>query len=177
VLYRLAHPIPAAVLFNGLALLLHWQEVVNLAAENGLFHYALHAGVVTTGLLLWVPVCGPFPELRLSHLAQMLYLFVTSIVPTVPAAWLTFAEGAVYEAYDIPARMWDLSVTTDQQVAGLFMKLFVGGYLWVIIAIRFFQWASRHMEAERHGVTLSERDVLTWDQVQAEFDRHPAPRP
>ena len=30
----------------------------------------------------------------------MIYLFLQSVVPTVPAAWLTFAEGAVYKAYD-----------------------------------------------------------------------------
>ena len=45
-------------------------------------------------LLMWMPVCGPLPELRLSLPAQMIYLFLMSIIPTVPAAWLTFAEGA-----------------------------------------------------------------------------------
>ena len=29
---------------------------------------------------------------------KMIYLFAQSIVPTVPAGWLTFAEGAVYKA-------------------------------------------------------------------------------
>jgi putative membrane protein len=173
--YRLAHPIPAAVIFNALALFLHWQVVVNASVDNGLLHYALHVAVVTAGLLFWIPVCGPLPELRLSFLAQMLYLFVASIVPTVPAAWLTFAEGAVYEAYDIPQRLWGLSVTTDQQIAGLMMKLLAGGYLWLIITIRFFQWAARHMEAERQGIDVSEREVLTWDDVRQEFEKHPAP--
>ena len=31
---------------------------------------------------------------------KMIYLFLQSVVPTVPAGWLTFAEGAVYKAYD-----------------------------------------------------------------------------
>jgi hypothetical protein len=66
-------------------------------------------------------------------------------------------------------------VTTDQQIAGLLMKLVAGGYLWVIITIRFFQWAARHMEAERYGVEVSERQVLTWDDVRQEFEKHPAP--
>jgi putative membrane protein len=144
--YQLARPLPAAILFNGLALLLHWQVLVNASVSNALLHYVLHVGVVSTGLLLWIPVCGPFPERRLSHPGQMLYLFVTSIVPTVPAAWLTFADGAVYSAYDIPARLWGVSVTTDQQVAGLIMKLGAGGFLWVIITMRFFQWAKSQME-------------------------------
>ena len=40
--------------------------------------------LVSTALLFWIPVCGPFPELRISPPAQMIYLFVASIVPTVP---------------------------------------------------------------------------------------------
>lgn len=143
--YQLSRPIPAVLLFNGLALLLHWKVLVNASVDNGLLHYGLHVGVVTTALLLWIPVCGPFPERRLSHPAQMLYLFVTSIVPTVPAGWLTFADGAVYSAYDIPARLWDISVTSDQQAAGMLMKVVAGGFLWLVIAIRFFQWAGTQM--------------------------------
>jgi putative membrane protein len=174
-LHRLARPIPASVIFNGLALLVHWQVVVNTSSTNGLFHYGVHTALVVAAVLFWIPVCGPFPELRIAIPAQMLHLFVASIVPTVPGAWLTFAEGAVYSAYDIPQRMFDITVTSDQQAAGLIMKLAAGTYLWVIIAGLFFTWASRHHDADRRGVVPSEREVLTWDQVRAEFDRHPAP--
>lgn len=172
--HRLARPVPAALAFNSVALLSHWQLIVNTSSQNGLFHYGMHTVIVVTAFLLWIPVCGPLPELRISMPAQMLYLFITSIVPTVPGAWLTFAEGALYSAYDIPDRLWGLSVTTDQQVAGLFMKLGAGTYLWVIIAGIFFTWASRHGEAGQRGVVPSERDILTWDQVQREFEQHPA---
>ena len=115
---RMARPVPAGLAFNALALLSHWQVIVNGASQNGLFHYGMHTLLVTTAVLFWIPVCGPFPELRISPPAQMIYLFVTSIVPTVPGAWLTFADGAVYSVYDIPARLWGVSVTSDQQVAG-----------------------------------------------------------
>jgi putative membrane protein len=174
-LHRLARPIPAAVIFNGLALLIHWHVIVNLSAQNGLFHYGVHTALVSAAVLFWIPVCGPLPELRIALPAQMLYLFVASIVPTVPGAWLTFAEGAVYSAYDIPQRLWDVTVTSDQQAAGLIMKVAAGTYLWVIIAGLFFTWAARHHDADRKGVVPSEREVLTWDQVRAEFDKHPAP--
>ncbi|MDP1821563.1 MAG: cytochrome c oxidase assembly protein [Acidimicrobiales bacterium] len=174
-LHKLARPIPAAVLFNGLALLTHAQFMVNGASENGLFHYGVHTAIVFTAFLLWIPVCGPFPELRISMPAQMLYLFSTSIVPTVPGAWLTFADGAVYRVYDIPQRLGGISVTSDQQVAGLIMKLVGGTYLWLLIAVIFFTWANRHHEADRRGETLSERDVLTWDEVKAELESTPAP--
>ncbi len=173
--HRLARPVPAALLFNGLVLLSHWPAVVNAASEHALFHYGMHSALVLTAFLLWIPVCGPLPELRIPMPAQMLYLFVTSIVPTVPGAWLTFAQGAVYKVYDIPDRLGGISVTSDQQVAGLIMKLGAGSYLWVLIASIFFRWASRHDEADRRGESPSEREVLTWDRVQAEFDRAPAP--
>ncbi len=174
--HKLARQVPAAAMFNGLVLLSHWQVVVNEASENALFHYGMHTALVTTAFLLWIPVCGPLRELRIPMPAQMLYLFITSIIPTVPGAWLTFAEGAVYRVYDIPDRLWGISVTTDQQAAGLIMKIAGGTYLWVIIATIFFVWAGRHDDADRRGLTPTERDVLTWDQVRAELDATPAPK-
>ena len=37
-----------------------------------------------------------------------------------------------------------IGITTDQQLAGLVMKLIGGIYLWVWIATRFFQWSRRN---------------------------------
>lgn len=179
--HRFARPVPAALIFNSLALLLHWQFVVNTASTNGLFHYGVHTTVVTAAFLLWLPVCGPLPELRISVPAQMIYLFVTSLVPTVPGAWLIFAEGAVYSAYDIPQRMFGISVTTDQQIAGAIMKLGAGTYLWVVITVLFFTWSARNEEADRQvakavaAARLARSEVLTWDDVEAAFEEHPPP--
>jgi putative membrane protein len=173
--YKIARPVPAAVAFNALQLLTHWPGVVNTSVENALIHYVVHAALVSTAFLLWIPVCGPLPELRISYPAQMLYLFVTSIVPTVPAAWLTFAEGSVYSAYDIPQRLGDISVTTDQQAAGLMMKLVAGGFLWLIITIRFFQWASKFSDTDKAVDQAGPVHDLTWADVEREFEKHPPP--
>ncbi len=177
VLRRLARPVVAGVLFNFVVLFTHWQNVVNTSVANAPVHYGVHVLVVFSALLMWLPVCGPVPELRMSLPGQMIYLFLMSIVPTVPAAWLTFAEGVVYSAYDTPARLWGLSATTDQQLAGLIMKLAGGTYLWGLIVVLFFRWASRHEAAERAGRVVTERELLTWEQVEAEFERlGPAPK-
>lgn len=170
VIRRFARPVPAGLAFNALALLSHWQVIVNGASSNGLFHYGMHTALVATAVLFWIPVCGPFPELRISQPAQMIYLFVASIVPTVPGAWLTFAEGAVYSVYDIRERLWGIDVTSDQQIAGLVMKLGAGTYLWTLIALIFFHWASRHTAIR------DPQAPLTYQQVQQEFQEHPAPR-
>ncbi|CAN5241621.1 hypothetical protein BH18ACT4_BH18ACT4_16210 [soil metagenome] len=172
----LARPVVAGVVFNAVVVFTHWQAVVNTSVESPPVHYGVHVLVVGTALLMWLPVCGPVPELRMSLPGQMVYLFLMSIVPTVPAAWLTFADGVVYSAYDTPLRLWGVSATTDQQVAGLIMKLLGGFYLWTLIIVLFFTWASRHEAAERAGRTVTEHDVLTWEQVEAELQRAgPAP--
>ena len=93
---------------------------------------------------MWIPVVSPIPELRLSLPGQMFYLFLMSIIPTIPAAWLTFAEGNVYRHYDDGYLMWGISVQSDQQAAGLIMKLIGGFYLWSIIVFKFYVFAREH---------------------------------
>ncbi len=173
--YWLARPVPAALVFNGVLLFSHAPGVVNLAVQSAVVHYSIHTALLTTALFMWMPVCGPLPELRISYPAQMLYLFVISIVPTVPAAWLTFADGVVYKAYDVPNRLWGISVTSDQQAAGAIMKLVGGSYLWLIITIRFFQWAKNFSDTDSAADQAGPVHDLTWDTVQREFDAHPAP--
>ena len=157
--------------FNALALLSHWQVVVNSASSNGLFHYGMHTALVLTAVLFWIPVCGPFPELRISPPAQMVYLFVASIVPTVPGAWLTFAEGAVYSVYDIPDRLWGSRSPATSRSPALLMKLGAGSYLWLLITIIFFRWAS-HQRVEPHAT----RPRSPTTRSSASSASHPPPR-
>ncbi|MDZ7734419.1 MAG: cytochrome c oxidase assembly protein [Acidimicrobiia bacterium] len=105
-LRRLSRPVAAGVLFNAVVIFTHWPTIVNLSVESGSFHYTVHVLVVASALLMWMPVCGPIPEWRISMPAQMVYLFLMSIVPTVPPAWLTLAENPVYAAYDHGQRLW-----------------------------------------------------------------------
>ena len=131
-------PVVAGVIFNGVVMLLHAPLMVNASVENGVLHYALHLLVVTSALLMWMPVCGPIPEFRMGVAGTMIYLFLQSVVPTVPAAWLTFAEGIVYDAYDKPVRLWGISAVDDQQLAGAIMKIGGGFFLWGIVIYLFF---------------------------------------
>ena len=129
----------AGVLFNVVVMVTHIPDVVDRSVSNGPMHYSLHVLVVLTALLMWMPVCGPERSFRLQYGGMMIYLFLMSVIPTVPAAWLTFAEGSVYKHYDIPTSVWGLSVTTDQQLAGAVMKSAGGIFLWTIIVVIFFR--------------------------------------
>lgn len=170
VLRVLTRPVVAGVLFNLFQVLTHWGAVVNLSVENGAFHYVLHLGVFFSALLMWFPVVGPLEEVEMSEPAKMFYLFLMSIVPTVPAGWLTFAEGIVYDAYDSPERLWGISARDDQQAAGAVMKVIGGFYLWILIAIRFFRYAGGQREAD-HVARRARTRELTFAEVEREFDR------
>jgi putative membrane protein len=132
-------PVVAGLLFNCVIMVTHIPQMVNRSVSNGLLHYSLHVLVVTSALLMWSPICGPDRSRHLGYGGKMIYLFLMSVVPTVPAAWLTFADGAVYKHYDIAVRVWGLSVTTDQQLAGAIMKTGGSIYLWTIVVVIFFR--------------------------------------
>jgi putative membrane protein len=142
-LYRavrfLTRPVVAAVVYNLVVVTTHIPALVNRSAAGGPLHYGLHVILVTSALMLWTPVCGPAREWRMTYGGMMPYLFATSLVPTIPAGWLTFAEGSVYNHYDTPVRVWGLSVLSDQQLAGGIMKLGGSMFMWTLIIIIFFK--------------------------------------
>lgn len=178
-------PIVAAVLFNASVMVIHIPGLVNASVANPLLHYLLHVMVVTTSLLMWMPVLGPLPELRMGALAASIYLFLQSVVPTVPAGWLVFAEGVVYAPYgEQTVRLWGIDVTTDQQLAGAVMKVAGGVYLWSFVVYYFFRRfaagygtnqdyrrSSRMPDAE---ITGHDELPLTTADIEREFARTPA---
>jgi len=141
---RISNPIAAGICFNFVVIVTHLPFAVNYSIENGSFHYFIHLAVFISSLWMWLPIINPMKEFRISLPTQMVYLFLMSVVPTIPAGFLTFAGGALYDAYDHQVRLWGIDITTDQQLAGFVMKLVGGVYLWVWIAARFFQWSRRN---------------------------------
>jgi putative membrane protein len=159
----LARPLIALVLFNGTIAAMHWEPVVTLQSGSGLFHLTFHFLLIGSGLLMWTNVVTPVPELgRLSDPAKMLYLFLQSVVPTVPASFLTFASTPLYEIYENAPRLWGLSAGTDQMLAGLLMKIGGGLLLWSVITVMFFMWNARE-EAQTS-------EEVTWDDFERELE-------
>jgi putative membrane protein len=168
---KLARPFPALVVFNVLVVVTHWPTFVDATLKSELLHFGIHAALFLSALAMWAPVTAPLPELRpLTPPAQMLYLFLQSIVPTVPASFLVFAEKPIYRFYETVPRLWSLSAGEDQRVAGLLMKIGGGLLLWMVIAVLFFRWHAAEEENERearHWRALEreiegERDPMRW---------------
>lgn len=162
---RLARPLPAAVVYNTVIVVSHWPLVVNTSLRQHPVHLVVHSVIFASALLMWFPVVNRLPELpTLSYPGRMLYLFLQSVLPTVPASFLTFGQGIMYRFYAEAPRPFPISVIDDQQVAGALMKVYAGSILWAVIAILFFRWYASE-QRQREDATL------TWEDVERELRR------
>jgi putative membrane protein len=155
--------IPALLIFNIVLVFTHWPLIVNEALRSGLVHFLIHALLLVSSLIVWMPIVSPLPEIpRLAPVMQMLYLFAWSVVPTVPASFLTFGSSPLYKFYEGVPHLFGLSTLEDQQAAGLIMKIGAGLLLWGVIAVVFFRWASEEERANtpRHGLDEMDRELM-----------------
>ncbi|MCA1834646.1 MAG: cytochrome c oxidase assembly protein [Actinomycetota bacterium] len=160
----LSRPFFALVLFNTVIVLTHWPAVVTAAVGHELVHFGIHAVLVFAALIMWMPVLSPVIEIpRLSYPGQMVYLFLQSLVPTVPASFLTFGSRPLYHVYEAFTRPGGMSALTDQRMAGLIMKIVGGAILWGWIGVLFFRWYAM----EKTGGV----DALNWRDVDRQLNR------
>ncbi len=137
----MTRPLVALLTFNAILLFMHWPAVVELSVGSEWIHFGLHVLLVASALVMWWPVMSPLPELpALSAPGQMMYLFLQSLTPTIPASFLTFGDHLLYPVYGTFPRIWGVDALTDQLIAGLIMKLIGGLILWGFIAVVFFRW-------------------------------------
>jgi len=172
----MARPVPGLIQFNLVLVLSHWPAVVEATLLHHSLHFVAHAVLLVSALLMWMPVASTIPEVpRARPPTQMLYMFLQTVIPTVPASFLTFGAKPLYRIYETFPRLWGVPALTDQQVAGLIMKIGAGFYLWTIIAVVFFRWYEREEgQADSGPEPPSEPaeppdDVLLWADVEREL--------
>ncbi len=140
----LTRPVVALMVFNTVLFFTHWPAVVDAAVTDELTHFALHVLIVGSALVLWWPIVSPLPEMpALPAPGQMLYLFLQSLAPTIPASFLTFGTRPLYPVYVGFPRIWGMDALTDQLIAGLIMKIVGGLILWGVMSAVFFRWGDR----------------------------------
>jgi putative membrane protein len=154
-------PVVALIFFNAVLLFTHWPEVVEASVGSEPLHFSLHVLIVSSAVVMWWPVLSPLPERpALPPPGQLLYLFLQSLAPTIPASFLTFGQTLLYPVYGTFPRIWGISAATDQLVAGLIMKLGGGLILWGFIVVVFFNWHARERDGwDALALREVERDV------------------
>jgi putative membrane protein len=166
VLRVVARPGIAGLLYTIWLVFSHWPKAMDLALEHEPVHFLFHVALFSTASLMWFPVLNRDPDLpMLGPVTRMLYVFLQSIMPTVPAAFFTFADGVIYPFYAHAARPFSMTAVSDQQLAGAIMKVWGGLILWLVIAVMFFRWSAKD-EKDR----IERRRTLA--RMEAELQNH-----
>ena len=139
---RVAQPVVGGVLFNFILIATHSPWAVDNFRTNQFGSFLMDFVWFIGGLLVWAPIISPITEHRMtSYPGRMAYLFLAlGVVPAVPAGFLTFAGFPLYAIYELAPRVHGLSATTDQQLAGLVMKLGGIPVVWGTIVALMYQW-------------------------------------
>jgi len=157
-------PLPALLFANSVLVLTHWPALVGVSIGNEPVHLSLHVLITFSGLVMWMPVLSPLLELpKLSKPAACGYLFLQSLVPTVPASFLTFGSHPLYPVYEAFPHPFGMTTLADQQTAGLIMKILGGIVLWGVITVIWFAWMNQE---SRHG-----DDALAHASTDRDLDR------
>jgi putative membrane protein len=149
-LRKIARPLPAGILYNVVLIGTQTPLVVDALRPNPVGSMVLDLIWLLGGMVLWLPLVSPLPELRMaSYPGRMVYLFLAAAaLPLVPGGFLTFSSYPLYSIYELAPRVFDgLSALDDQQLAGAVMKVGSLPVVWPVIFVLFLQWAN----AERGG--------------------------
>jgi putative membrane protein len=146
----LARPIVALAVTDTILLVSHTPLVIDGLRRTQAGSFLIDMAWLVGGLVMWWPILAPNPAIsRVSYPWKIGYLFFATVVPTVPAAFLTFADYPVYALYELAPRVHGIPAGVDQQVAGLLMKAVADPILWLAMGILFFRWNRAEAAADR----------------------------
>ncbi|MDH3498254.1 MAG: cytochrome c oxidase assembly protein [Gemmatimonadota bacterium] len=150
----LSRPLVPLLVYNAVLIAVHLPPVVNAVAGSQLLSFGLDLLVIASGLVFWWPALGRLPELRpMGYPGRLGYLLLSVFVPTVPAAFYTYARFPIYELYELAPRVQRIAAVADQQIAGLMMKTLGGLILFGTMSVMFFRW---HRQEERQEIPQKE---------------------
>lgn len=145
-----ATPVAGFFAFNFAIVAVHWPQAITWQNTNEWTHLLVHTAFFATALMLWMPVFSPTRAIpTMQPPMKMLFLFLCTIVPTVPASFLTFSSTQLYPSYGDAASTWGLTAVQDQTTAGIIMKLGGAFYLLGIIAVIWFRWIGEERDWDR----------------------------
>jgi putative membrane protein len=149
VLRNAARPLVGLIAYNAIVVVTHVPQVSDALMAQQLGNMLIDLAWVVGGLALWWPILAPAGVGRLTPPLKMGYLFACTIIPTAPAAFLTFADYPLYSVYELAPRVSGIAALSDQQTAGIIMKLAADPFVWLAMAVIFFRWSAEAEQEER----------------------------
>jgi putative membrane protein len=156
----------ALLLFNAVLFGTHLPIVVDTLKVTQLGSFAVDVAHLGAALIWWWPAMKKVPAANaIEEPLRAFYLFASSVLMFVPAAFLTFSPLPLYGLYELAPPLWlGFDPTMDQQTAGIIMNIGGGLVLWAIIATLFLRWAAEK-QAEDTAARRT-RDAATIERIR-----------
>jgi putative membrane protein len=151
----------ALLVFNAVLFGTHLPITIDTLKVTQLGSFGVDVLHLGAALIWWWPAMQRIPaENAIQEPLRAFYLFASSVLMFVPAAFLTFSPLPLYGLYELAPPLWlGFDPLADQQAAGIIMNVVGGFVLWGIIATLFLRWA-RDREAEDEASRRT-RDAAT----------------
>lgn len=162
-LVTLTRPLPSVIIFSIVAISAISPPLVRFEAQGTPNDIVIQLAVFLASLLVWTPLLKILPGVRqLSTAGRLAYVFVLSLVPSIPAVVLIFAKRSLYSTYSNGA--FGISAVGDQELTGALAKIASLAVFWSIAIIIL-------LRADRDEEFGIDPDPITWDDVKRELDR------
>jgi putative membrane protein len=120
----LAHPAVAVVLYVALMWVWHIPALYDAALEHPIVHVVEHICFLSVGILYWWHLLSPIRgRIGIGPFGPVVYMLVTKLLVGFLGIAITFAPDAIYDFYAHGPRVWGLSATDDQALAGAIMAI------------------------------------------------------
>ncbi|MTV26984.1 cytochrome c oxidase assembly protein [Nitriliruptoraceae bacterium ZYF776] len=140
----------ALIVFNAVLFGTHLPLVVDGLKTSQLGSFGVDVLHLGAALIWWFPAIRRETERNaIQEPIRAFYLFASSVLMFVPAAFLTFSPLPLYGLYELAPPLWlGFDAISDQQAAGIMMNVGGGFVLWGIIAALFLRWGREQHEAD-----------------------------
>lgn len=144
----------ALLIFNAVLFGTHLPFTIDTLKVTQLGSFSTDVLHLTAALVWWWPAIRREPERgAIVEPIRSFYLFTSSVLMFVPAAFLTFSPLPLYGLYELAPPLWlGFDPLMDQQSAGIIMNVVGGFVLWGVITVLFMRWAR-----EQQASDLAER--------------------
>ena len=156
----------ALLVFNAVLFATHLPIVVDTLKTSQLGSFSVDLLHLGAALVWWWPaIRREGARNAIQEPVRAFYLFASSVLMFVPAAFLTFSPLPLYGLYELAPPLWlGFDPIADQQAAGIVMNVVGGFVLWGIIAALFLAWGRQQHAADE--LQRRERDARTLARIE-----------
>lgn len=151
-----AHPFVATFFLLAVPVFWHIPQYHNLSIMDVPVHYVMHITMLLSGMFFFWRVLDPRPAPLGAGYGTRIVMSWAAIAGNIPlGAYITIKSVALYPAYDVKGRLWDLSALADEQMGGVVIWS-PGSMMFavlLVLVIRFWGVRERQLDQRGRGTT------------------------